>query len=189
MKSRGLGGLAALAAAALLVITDAGLASAQLVSGGGEAIIAGGFGFPPVPLKNIFAFRIDRTPEGGVTGTFDCLALAPTTKNGPGSGEFTENIMYVTGKITSVTLHGGGAASFSGTATVTGVGAGLDLPFDCDVTQGPGGPSEGGGGVGVMPGGPGATMTLAVSGLVFNEVLTSGAIRVSSPRAPVRIVR
>jgi hypothetical protein len=164
---------------ALLVPLDA--ARAQLVSGGGETIVTGGAGFPPVPVKTNFGFAIDTTPDGKVTGTFDCFALLPHRATGNKSGLFTDNFMYVTGQITSLEVLSDDKIVFGGKATVTGLGAGLDLPFDCDVSSGPD-PGEGGQGVGITSGGPGATMTLRVSGLTFNEVLTAGAIRMDRRR-------
>lgn len=156
-------------------------AQAQLlVAGGGESLINGGFGDPPVPLKGHMAFRIDRLADGTISGSFDCIALAPTSDTGAFSGQFTKNIMYVTGKITSLDSFSKDAASFSGTSTVTGVGAGQNLPFTCEVTPGPG--VSGKGAVGVTPGGAGATMVLTVSGLTFNEVLTSGGIHINVPK-------
>ena len=167
----------------LVVMLAAGPSAAQIVSGGGETMIAGGFGDPLQPLKTNFAFRIDETPDGGVKGTFDCLALAPETTNGAGSGSFTHNVMYVTGKITELKSITKDSASFSGVATVTGIGAGTELPFDCNVTSGPVPAASGkSGGVGVTAGGAGATMNLVVSGLTFDEVVTNGAIRINPPK-------
>lgn len=156
-------------------------ARGQLVSGGGETFIAGGFGNPPKPLKSQFGFRIDRAEDGSISGTFDCLALAPESDSGAGSGQFTKNIMYVTGAITALDSLTKEAASFSGTATVTGIGAGANMPFTCKVTSGP--PAQTGkSGVGVTAGTAGATMTLVVSGLTFNEVVTNGEIRINVPK-------
>ena len=166
--------------AVLLISAGAMPATAQLVSGGGETFIAGGFGDPPQPLKSHFAFRIDRAADGTVSGNFDCLALAPTADTGAFTGQFTRNVMYVTGKITTLDLISDDTARFSGTATVTGIGAGPNLPFDCEVTPGPG--VSGKPGVGVTAGDAGATMTLVVSGLTFNEVVTNGAIRINLPK-------
>lgn len=152
---------------------------AQVISGGGESIVAGGSGTAsPLPVKTTFAFRIVKDGNQ-VSGTFDCLALAPSAASGPGSGAFTENIMYVTGKVTSVSNVTKTSATFAGTATVTGLGAGTNLPFNCDV-QNTGGvqtavkPS----GTGVATGNAGAHMTLVVSGLTFDEVITSGGISI-----------
>ena len=166
---------------AFILASCSGPLHAQLVSGGGETFIAGGFGDPPQPLKSNFAFRIDRADDGTVTGSFDCLALAPESEMGLASGQFTKNVMYVTGTITTLESLSTDAASFSGTATVTGIGAGKQLPFSCKVASGPA-QAAGKSAVGVTAGTAGATMTLVVSGLTFNEVVTNGAIRISTPK-------
>jgi hypothetical protein len=154
-------------------------AGAQIISGGGETIVTGGSGGTPlVPVKTTFAFRIVKAGDN-VSGTFDCLALAPSAVSGPGSGAFTENIMYVTGKVTNVASVTKTGAVFSGTATVTGLGAGVNLPFNCAVQNGGGvataiKPS----GTGVTTGNAGAHMTLVVSGLTFDELIVSGGISI-----------
>jgi hypothetical protein len=97
----------------------------------------------------------------GRGGDFECLALAPAKATGAGSGEFTANVMYVTGKVTSTEIAQG-TATMRGTATVTGLGAGRDVPFIAVVAAG----------------GPGATIRLNVSGLTFHEILLEGQINV-----------
>jgi hypothetical protein len=67
--------------------------------------------------------------------------------------------MYVTGPITSGTVDGGRAV-LRGRGTVTGLGAGEDLPFTLIVQRG----------------GPGTSVVLRVSGLVFNEIVLEGGI-------------
>src|SRR2546423_13522666 len=70
------------------------------VSGAGKTIIEGGTGgAAPVQVTTLVAVHAD---EDG--GDFECLALAPARAN---SGEFTENAMYVTGKVTSLEIHDG----------------------------------------------------------------------------------
>jgi hypothetical protein len=124
------------------------------VSGAGRTIIEGGTGgATPLPVTTIVAFHAN-----GQEGAFECLALAPET---PGSGQFTANAMYVTGKVTSVEVNGH-TAKLRGTATVTGIGAGLNRPFTVEVTAG----------------GPGATVKLDISGLTFREILLEGHINV-----------
>ena len=59
---------------------------------------------------------------------FECLALALALSTGQGGGAFTSNFMDVTGKVTSLSVSGGGAA-VRGTATVTGLGAGPGRPL------------------------------------------------------------
>jgi len=125
------------------------------VSGAGKTIIEGGTGgTAPEPVTTLVAFNA--TAHGG---DFECLALAPPQATGPGSGEFSVNAMYVTGRVTSVEVTKQ-SAILRGSATVTGIGAGHDLPFTASVT----------------PGGPGATVVLEISGLTFREILVEGRI-------------
>lgn len=151
--------LVALATVGLLTSALATGAMAQAaggrVSGAGKTIIEGGTGgTSPLPVTTLVAFN-----ASGQDGDFECLALAPPSASGPGSGEFTVNAMYVTGKVTSVDVNGN-SATLHGTATVTGLGAGQNVPFTATVTSG----------------GPGATVTLKVSGLTFHEILVEGQI-------------
>jgi len=127
------------------------------VSGAGRTIIEGGTGgTSPLPVTTTVAFHADA--QGG---DFECLAFLPSQATGAGSGEFDENVMYVTGKVTSLEIDKG-AATLRGTATVTGLGAGQDLPFT----------------VLVHAGGPGTTVKLDVSGLTFPEILVDGHITI-----------
>jgi hypothetical protein len=127
--------------------------------GAGKTIIEGGTGgTTPVPVTTTVAFRAD---ENG--GDFECLALAPASGSGAGSGDFSVNAMYVTGKVTSLQVNGR-TAILLGTATVTGLGAGTNVPFAAEVLQG----------------GPGTTVLLKVSGLTFHEILLEGNITVQS---------
>lgn len=150
--------LVAIAVISLLVIP---MASGQTekysrVSGAGRTIIEQGTGgASPLPVTTLVAFHADA--HGG---DFECLALAPSQATGAGSGEFSANVMYVTGKVTSLEI-GNGVATLSGIATVTGLGAGQSLPFT----------------VLVHPGGPGTTIKLNISGLTFPEILVDGHIR------------
>ena len=99
----------------------------------------------------------------GQGGDFECLALMPpvATSFSPESGDFEVHAMYVTGKVTSVSVRDG-TAVLHGTATVTGIGAGANLPFTF-VAQ---------------AGGPGTTAALTVSGSTFHEILLEGQITV-----------
>src|SRR5207302_3163534 len=127
------------------------------VSGAGKTIIEGGTGgVAPVPVTTLVAFHADA--EGG---DFECLAFAPSEASGTGSGEFDANVMYVTGKVTSLEI-GKGVATLRGTATVTGLGAGQDVPFTALVHAG----------------GPGTTVRLDVSGLTSPELLVDGHISI-----------
>jgi hypothetical protein len=123
------------------------------VSGAGRTIIEGGTaGSSPLPVTTLVAFHADARG-----GDFECLAFSPSHPTGAGSGEFDQNVMYVTGKVNSLEI-GNGVATLRGTATVTGLGAGQDLPFTASVHAG----------------GPGATVKLHVSGLTFPEILVEG---------------
>jgi hypothetical protein len=136
--------------------------SAIFAEGGGTTIIQGGTGTPGfVPVLTKIGFHAERT-GAGVAGNFECLALAPESTTGAGSGQFTINAMYVTGNIAGGTISGG-TATLNGTANVTGLGAGSNVPFTF-VVQG---------------GGPGATSVLSVSGLTFHEVLLDGSFQVA----------
>jgi hypothetical protein len=127
------------------------------VAGAGKTITEGGTGgATPLPVTSLVAFHA--SAQGG---DFECLALAPPQATGPGSGQFTVNAMYVTGTVTAVDVKGKDA-SLRGTATVTGLGAGKAVPFTAQVTAG----------------GPGARITLEVSGLTFHEILVEGTISV-----------
>lgn len=126
------------------------------IRGGATTILEGGTGAPDfTPVLTKLAFYWD-----GRTGDLECLAIAPAQPAGePGSGEFDTNIMYVTGPVTSARVIGN-TAVLEGTATVTGVGAGQDEPFRLTVRRG----------------GPGATVVLEVSDLVFPEIVLEGRI-------------
>jgi len=122
-------------------------------AGAGRTIIeAGTGGTSPVPVTTTVAFHAT-----GNAGDFECLALAPPTPTGAGSGTFTTNAMYVTGTVTSLDVDGD-TALLRGVATVTGLGAGQLRPFTVTITDG----------------GPGATVALTVSGLTFHEILIDG---------------
>lgn len=132
-------------------------ASALSARGGGTTIVRGGTGDPSfAPVITTFAFSW-RDGKGG----FECLALTPSAAAGdPGSGKFDVNAMYVTGAIASAVVDDG-TLVLKGTATVTGLGAGSHRAFTARAT----------------PGGPGATLTLDISGLKFREIVTDGEIR------------
>src|SRR2546430_106412 len=127
------------------------------VSGAGKTIIEGGTGgSSPLPVTTLVAFHADA--QGG---DFECLAFASSQVSGAASGEFDANVMYVTGKVTSLEIAKG-VAMLRGTATVTGLGAGQDIPFTALVHAG----------------GPGTTVRLDVSGLTFPEILVDGHISI-----------
>src|SRR5215471_13471159 len=112
----------------VLVLIKVGLAWGNdngniTVQGAGTSILTGGGpGTAPVITKLGINF------ENG-TGRFDCLALMPTAPAGTeGSGNFDNNIMYVTGPITAASVEGA-TVVLTGTATVTGLGAGTNKRF------------------------------------------------------------
>jgi hypothetical protein len=133
---------------------DEGKALRGSIRGAGTTMVEGGTGPPSfTPILTKVAFHWGRSG-----GSFECLALAPSTEAGAaGSGNFDTNIMYVTGEITSAEI-GGQLAVLKGAATVTGAGAGSNRPFTATVTRG----------------GPGATLVLEVSGLTFEEIVLEG---------------
>ncbi len=128
----------------------------QRIQGGGSTMVTGGTGAPefnPVITKLGFHWRDGQ-------GHLECLALASSAAAGtPGSGNFDTNVMYVTGEITSVEIHGS-TATLHGVANVTGLGAGLNLPFTAIAERG----------------GPGTRFVLTISGLTFDEIVLEGHI-------------
>ena len=114
------------------------------------------YAFSTLAVATVLAFHANAQGGG-----FECLALAPASANGDGSGRFEVNAMYVTGTVTSVAVSGR-TAVLHGTATVTGLGAGHNMPFTATVRAG----------------GPGTTVTLEISGLTFHEILLEGQISI-----------
>lgn len=135
-----------------------------IAKGGGTTIIHGGTGpaLGFIPVLTTIAFHAERI-GGAVTGSFECLALAPEAGTGSTSAQFTVNAMYVTGQITGATVHGD-TATLTGTSNITGLGAGSNVPFTFVVQRG----------------GPGATSVLTVNTLSspFNEILVQGTFEV-----------
>jgi hypothetical protein len=154
---------ASIAAAAIGAVAPGGTAFAAgsahpHASGGGHTIVEGGTGGEqPMPVETVLAFHASKSG-----GHFECLALAPEQPTGAHSGDFNTNAMYVTGPVTSLSVHGH-TAVLQGTATVTGIGAGQNQPFTLTVIEG----------------GPGTTVVLEVSGLTFHEILLDGKVSVS----------
>ncbi len=136
--------------------------STTIARGAGTTIVQGGTGSAGgfVPVLTRLAFHAELA-GGVVTGAFECLARVPASGTGTGSGQFTVNAMYVTGRITGAVVNGD-AATLSGTATITGLGSGSNVPFE----------------IVVRSGGPGATAVLTTAGLVFNEILVEGSLEV-----------
>ena len=136
--------------------------TAIIAEGGGTTIIQGGTGTPGfVPVLTKLGFHAEQT-NAGVTGVFECLALAPEATTGSHSGQFTMNAMYVTGRVSGATVDGD-TATLTGTADVTGLGAGSNVSFTFVAHRG----------------GPGATFVLSVSGSTFHEVLLEGTSQVN----------
>ena len=139
----------------------------QIARGAGTTIIHGGTGSPNfVPVITTIAFHAERS-GGGVTGEFECLALAPEPASGPGSGQFTVNAMYVAGKVTGASVHED-TATLTGTADITGLGVGTNVPFTFVVHKG----------------GPGSAAVLTVNSLTFpfHEILVQGAFQVDDQK-------
>ena len=149
-----------IAALSMLCLLNAALVwgeeGGQRIQGGGSTMVTGGTGAPefnPVITKLGFHWRDGQ-------GHLECLALASSAAAGtPGSGNFDTNVMYVTGEITSVEIHGP-TATLHGVANVTGLGAGANLPFTAIAERG----------------GPGTRFMLTIAGLTFDEILLEGHI-------------
>src|ERR1700751_2578673 len=139
----------------------------KIARGAGTTIIHGGTGAPNfVPVITTIAFHAERS-GGGVTGEFECLALAPEPASGPGSGQFTVNAMYVAGKVTGASVHED-TATLTGVADITGLGAGTNVRFTFVVPKG----------------GPGSAAVLTVNSLTFpfHEILVQGAFQVEDQK-------
>ena len=153
-------------------VTSQNASDTITVKGGGYSILVGGDGGMiqenpelPTPIITKFAIYASKTSDG-VDGFFECLALAPNNPKSfeSGSGDFTTNIMYVTGTVNDIKINNG-TFTLDGKATVTGVGEGIDLGFSLVTAQG----------------GPGTFMTLTIQypesePLIFNEIVTEGRI-------------
>lgn len=88
--------------AASPVVTSAAADASRLAEGAGQTIIEGGTGgTSPTPVTTTVAFHATN-----LGGDFECLALAPPSPSGSaGSGIFSVNAMYVTGKVTSLEVN------------------------------------------------------------------------------------
>jgi hypothetical protein len=77
--------------------------SGRLIQGSGTTVVTGRTGAPDfVPVITKFGIHWRNGQS-----RLECLVLAPSAKAGdPGSGNFDTNIMYVTGTIESVEVHG-----------------------------------------------------------------------------------
>lgn len=130
-----------------------------IARGAGTSMIEGGTGVPDYsPVLTNVAFHAELV-DGVVTGDFECLALAPRKSTGAISGEFTNNVMYVTGTVQTASVQGDKVV-LTGNSDCTGIGAGTDVPFTVEIQRG----------------GPGATVVLHAGNppQTFREILTSG---------------
>jgi hypothetical protein len=131
-----------------------------IARGGGTTLIHGGTGPSAfTPVLTTLSFFAKRS-GGSVTGSFDCMALAPEAGTGSKSAQFTVNVMYVVGTVEDATVNGD-TATRTGHASITGLGVGTNVPFTFVVRRG----------------GPGTTAVLTVGtlpALPFHEVLLSG---------------
>jgi hypothetical protein len=138
-----------------------------IARGAGTTIIEGGTGYPRyMPVTTKVAYHVELV-NGQVSGGFECLALVPETPAGPGSGEFSQNVMYVTGQVQSVDIQGD-SITMRGTSECTGLGAGSNVPFSCTIRKG----------------GPGSTVLLKTQGnppLTFKEILLDGSFDIKVP--------
>lgn len=169
--------LAILSVLALLMMAMQGANRPLSVIGGGVTMITGGNGAavledltPAITRFSIHAVK----PKGGVAGgRFECVALVPPAAAGPGSGEFSENIMYVAGIVTGLEQLDKNTVKITGQGPCTGLGAGDPVNFEATVTQG----------------GPGARLVLTVDtlpGIVFDEIVTEGSIEISNKKDVTR---
>jgi hypothetical protein len=133
--------------------------------GAGTSILEGGTGAPDFqPVITNVAFHVEST-DGVVTGDFECLALAPRKSSGAISGEFTNNVMYVTGTVQDAKVQGDKIV-LTGDSDCTGIGAGSNVPFTVEIQKG----------------GPGATVVLRAGNpqQTFREILTSGNFEIAA---------
>src|SRR5580700_8420831 len=159
--------LAVLLTTRAVLAQDSNNDNGRIARGAGTTIIHGGTGSPNfVPVITTIAFHAERSGVG-VTGEFECLALAPEPATGPGSGQFTVNAMYVTGKVTGASVQAD-TATLTGTADITGLGAGTNVPFTFMVHKG----------------GPGSAAVLTVNSLTFpfHEILIQGAFQIDDQK-------
>jgi hypothetical protein len=130
-----------------------------LARGAGATMLEGGSGGPNyMPVLTKIAFHVEEV-DGVVTGAFECLALAPKEMKGPASGDFSQNVMYVTGGVESAVIEGD-TIRLSGNSECTGIGAGSNVPFACTIRKG----------------GPGATLVLrgGTPPAIYKEILLEG---------------
>ena len=138
-----------------------------LARGAGTTMLEGGAGEPGyMPVLTKIAFHAELL-DGVVTGAFECLALAPKEVKGPASGDFTQNVMYVTGTVESAVIEGD-TIRLTGNSECTGIGAGSNVPFVATIRKG----------------GPGATLVLRGGSppQIFREILLDGVFEIFSEK-------
>jgi len=138
-----------------------------LARGAGATMLEGGSGGPNyMPVLTKIAFHVEEV-DGVVTGAFECLALAPREMKGPASGDFSQNVMYVTGAVESAVIEGD-TIRLSGNSECTGIGAGSNVPFTCTIRKG----------------GPGATLVLrgGTPPAIYKEILLEGNFEILADR-------
>ena len=138
-----------------------------LARGAGTTMLQGGTGAPDyVPVITRIAFHVNLI-DGGVVGAFECLALAPAEAKGSRSGDFSQNVMYVTGGVEAASVQGD-SIRIEGNSECTGIGAGSNVAYTAIITKG----------------GPGATLVLTAGAppQVFREILLEGFFEI--PEAP-----
>ena len=140
--------------------------AARLVArGAGTSILEGGSGSPDyMPVLTKLAFHVEQV-AGVVTGAFECLAFGPSALKGAGSGNFSNNIMYVSGNVETLKVEGD-TVRITGNSECTGIGAGSNVPYEAVIQKG----------------GPGTTVWLKAGTppLVFKEILIEGGFEIQS---------
>jgi hypothetical protein len=123
----------------------------------------------PTPVITLLALKATTT-RGVTTGHFECLALAPPAPASfqPSSGDFSVNVMYVTGTVTELSVKGSHIV-IKGTSVITGIGAGKNVAYTFEADEG----------------GPGTYTVLTTANpepekdpLVFRELLLEGSIEI-----------
>ena len=171
-STRWLGGFLAIALIAvgsnwLLHGQTPGSRTRLLARGAGITMLEGGSGAPDyMPVITKIAFHVEEV-DGVVTGAFECLALAPKELKGTSSGDFTQNVMYVTGTVESAVVEGD-TIRLSGNSECTGIGAGSQLPFTAVIRKG----------------GPGATLVLRGGSppAFYREILLEGLFEIPTEK-------
>ena len=156
---------------AMLAQTGSPQAVRVLARGAGTTMLEGGAGPPDyMPVLTRVAFYVESFPNGAIRGQFECLALAPRASKGETSGDFTTNVMYVTGAIEAALIERD-TIRVEGNSECTGIGAGSNVPFAAVIRRG----------------GPGATiaLTAGVTRQLFKEILLDGSFEVfDQPQTP-----